>query len=243
MSNPNFHKIKKIGVNRYLTKVKYGYIWQNGGFKRVWSGASVVSYYDGNTLIGTEEVDEGEDVLHPSFALPQKTGYTLYGWRVNPNDLDRVETLLATGEPMTVYAYYVPNSIVVAKGSFSGTNYMKSIWNTDYVSGDASAEGNTSGQPVWFGCSFNINWRWYQNASLTVRTAKNKDGQAHYLSGSVNGVTFTAPYSTSSAQTTVTPNNGNNNLSAYLAQEYGEGWAYGAIGVLNVTLSNPIAWQ
>ena len=243
MPNLDFHKIKKIGVDRYLTKVKYGYIWKDGQFKRVWSGASVVSYYDGNTLIGTEEVDEGEDVLHPSFALPQKTGYTLYGWRVNPNDLDRTETLLATGEPMTVYTYYVPNSIVVAKGSFSGTDYMKSIWNTDYMSGDASANANTPGQPVQFGCGFNINWRWYQNASLIVRTAKNADGQAHFLSGSVNGVQFTAPYTKSSAQTTVIPRNGSNNLSAYLSCESDVGWAYGAIGVLNVTLSNPIAWQ
>ena len=90
-----------------------------------------VSYYDGSTLLGTKRYSRGRDVLHPSLTMPTKSGYTFIGWATTNSEDDWVGTLVATNEPITLYAIYIANSITVVS---NGSNL-----NSKYVSGTFSA--------------------------------------------------------------------------------------------------------
>lgn len=161
----------KLGISKVkfmLGNKKVKYIFR--GSTKVWSGASVVSYYDGNTLLGTEEVDEGEDVLRPSIDT-SKSGYTLVGWSTTEDKNGYVESLVATGEPMTLYAVYLPNSITVVQGSVSEGNYSLTLRNSEYVNGNCGNHDARAGYYVGPGSissGFNINLQmgFYQNGTL-----------------------------------------------------------------------------
>lgn len=154
-----FTKIKHCAVGENFTKLRKAAYFKNGQFHKVWSGASVVSYYDGATLIGTVEVDEGNDVLHPDLSLA-KENYTLCGWSISAEYLTKVESLVATGEPMSVYAIYLPNSLNV-------------LGNSRYVSGStytshAETPAYTGGASLDSIVSFTLNMHEYQNNTVTV---------------------------------------------------------------------------
>ena len=247
MANPNFHKIKKIAIGRQLTKVKYAYIWKNGQFERVWSGASEVSYYDGDTLLGMEEVDDGADALHPSVDTT-KSGYTLYGWstKKNPTTDDRVTTYLADGDPKTLYAIYVPNSIVVASGYIASFNsFATSKWDSKYVSGSNALHLERTWSSEEQTATFSLNKGVYQNASVTVSDYYgNQDtGNLNVGSARFDG-TLLSDWNTHGSSHSKTFNNvanGSHSLQLYvISYDYYKQDAI--MGVTNITLSNPEAW-
>lgn len=236
MATSNFHKIKKIAANSLLTKVKGGYVWEDGQFKRVWSGASEVSYYDGNILLGTEEVDEGEDVLHPSFSTT-KSGYTLYGWALSSTATERITSLVATGEPMRLYAIYLPNTVTVASGT---------IWDTKYVGGTRSLSLRRTWSSEEATVVFNLNMGRYQSGTITVGATFQAHDTGNLLTGRarLDGVTFLegdAGAGRTSASRTIAATNGNHSLYLYVIS-YDNYQQEGYIGVSNIVLSNPIAW-
>lgn len=234
----------KLGTSKvkfYLGDKKVKSIYQ--GSTKVWSGASLVSYYDGATLIGTEEVEEGEDVLHPSFST-SKSGYTLYGWRLSNNDTDRIETLTATGEPMTIYAYYLPNSNVIASGYISGNSFVQSVWNPNYLSGQSALSTYVAWNNKTVSGSFSLNKGRYGTASVTVSDYFENKGTGNLGVGEArfDGTLIGSPIEGGSRHSkTFTVNAGSHSLSLYVIS-YGDYTQSGVMGVTNITLTNPQAW-
>ena len=239
---PNkFHRIKKIASGRHFTKIKEGWVFKDGVFQKVWSGASEVSYYDGNTLLGIEEVDEGEDVLHPSIDTT-KSGYTLYGWTTVKGSDERVTSLLATGEPMTVYAIYLPNTLTVFSGDRIGTKFDFSIKNTKYVNGGFIAVAARAAYIIGAGpsdgsASFSITLNAYQQASVTGRGNAGgygitSDEHAYYDGTDYVDANFNRTHTVS----------GEHLLSAHGHADNNQALLDVAIWIKNITLSNPIAW-
>lgn len=238
---PNkFHRIKKIATGRHFTKIKEGWVFKDGIFQKVWSGASEVSYYDGNTLLGTEEVDEGEDVLHPAINTA-KSGYTLYGWATTKGSETHVTSLVATGEPMALYAIYLPNSLVVASGSIVQglwTSYRQGIKNAKHISGGLGCSADRAGYAVGGGwanasTSFNLTLGVYRNATIAWGIAEgNGEFHAFYVDGANVG------YSAGSKQVTT---DGAHALATE-GNTSNDSWTSTTIGITNITLSNPIAW-
>ena len=222
-------KVSKI--YRGSNKIKAVY----KGANKVWSGSSVVSYYDGNTLMGTETVDGGEDVLHPSIST-SKEGYTLYGWGLTQNATERQENLVATGEPMTLYAIYVANSITVVTGSITPgvyPSYSCTYKNTEYVNGEVGGRvelwykvGSVSGSYY-----FTLDKKHYQTATVTL-------GQSNQMPGSqtFDGNSF-------SNGNTKAIGNGSHVISLAAQNDSANTWAINAAGITSLVLSNPIEWE
>lgn len=213
------------------------------GTTKVWSGASLVSYYDGETLLGTEEVDEGTDVLHPSINTV-KTNYTLYGWTLSNGATERAETLLATGEPMTVYAIYLPNSILVAKSHRYNTDTVTvDIWNPNYMSGSAYVECVSNGSSETRSTTFTLNLGKYQNSTVKIWSywyMVDDQGYGHDDPNSpisVDGVSR----KTGDILTNIS---GTHTMTASAFPNWGNGERFVRKngGLAEVTLTNPIAW-
>lgn len=195
----------------------------------VWSGASLVSYYDGATLLGTEEVDEGEDVLRPSAIVPTKTNYTHVGWSTS-NGGERVTTLVATGEPMNLYAVFVPNTLVIAsydiqKSTDTGgyhCNVINSSYNSDYLTAEpwmhlVAYPYNTKSDTH----TFTLDTKYYQTVTATEKSDQNGTFFA----------TKTVP---------IVSESGTYTISASIVA-YGD--AVEAVAGCVITLSNPEQWE
>ena len=235
MINRGTSKVSKIFKG--TTKVKYIY----RGTTKGWSGASLVSYYDGETLIGTEEVDEGLDVLHPSFSTA-KEGYTLYGWSDSPNSDEIIPYRTATGDSMSLYAIYLPNTLLVASGTVvqgSWTSYSQGIKNDKYISGGLGCTADRAGYYVGGGwanasTSFNLTLGAYRNATIVWGVAEgNGEFHAFYVDGANVG------YSAGSKQVT----SGGTHTLATEGNTQNDSWTSTTIGITSITLSDPIAWE
>ena len=195
------------------SKVKLMY-----GSTKLYSSGSAVSYYDGATLIGTLDVDEGLDVLHPDLPL-SKEGYTLVGWQYND---ERVETLAADGEAMTLYAIYLPNTLVVAQGDVGTVWYTPQIKDERYISGSIGSEKKVSSGNDFVSCTFTVDPGMYQTVSGTTRV--NGSGSGWHQSDVTPSITSGGTYTVSSIFV------GNNGTYTCV------------VGVNQITLSNPRAW-
>lgn len=203
---------------------------------KVWSGASTVTYYSGSTILGTREVDEGEDVLHPDIDTA-KSGYTLVGWTkaVNPSEIAvRAETLVATGEPIDLYAIYAPNSKTVAWGGYD--NGYSGGKDGTYVSGGIYTEGSVwYNEGAYFSNStyFSVNLFNYQTASLRLDKHFGPVGVFNQ-SGRYNGEEI------NSGKVYTYHNNFGGTI--FVDGEGGSWYGSSEAWVSNLTLSNPKAW-
>lgn len=217
------------------------------GDDKVWTGASPVSYYEDNVLRATIDVDEGTDVLHPNLSMV-KSGYTFVGW-AQTNGGERVETLVATGEPMTLYALFVPNTLVVAQGSmrpeynsiYRGWNfiYASGNVNANYVTGSVVSNVASTYQALTNTATFTLNKRYYQTADLQLLFGN--DGEAN---GSCAFDGTHISHSLSASVDTKTFNNisdGNHTITSaiYATGDIREC----TIGIGTLTLSNPTPWD
>lgn len=215
-------KMKKayIGTGSGMDKLKAGWKWENGQYVKIWSGATVVSYYDGDTLMGTEEVDEGEDVLHPSFST-SKEGYTLYGWGLNSDE--RITSLVASGETMTLYAIYTANT-----KTFSNVCALSAhaVYNEQFRDG-----------------SFNVNMGRYQSGTITAYASFSDEDTQRLTVGAaeLDSVEFIRATGGGSGSRTISATEGTHRLHLYVISHgnYGQDGSVSA----SVTLSNPIAWE
>ena len=248
-------KIKHISFyhNGEMKKIKRVWQYHNGVYRQVWTGASTVSYYDGNTLIGTEEIDEGNDALRPQHIDTTKAGYTLYGWKAHPNDTSRLEQLIADGEPISLYAYYVPNTLSVLSASFGNwyhdsggwhIDYTRSV-NNNYLSGVTDVGVDSSWNQRDASVGFYLALNEYQNATVVV-LAKYCPADSGGLSAgyaSFDGNTWSSwnPAGTNSSNTYSNVRTGNHSL--YVRSiSYDAYWQTNVVGVTSIVLSNPIAW-
>lgn len=217
-------KIKHMSFfkNGSHNRVRNGWVYKNGAYIHVWSGASVVHYYDNTTLLGTEEVDEGEDVLHPSIDTT-KSNYTLVGWSTEPNDLNKqVTSLVATGEEMNLYALYLPNTRVTSNVCPLS---VEATWSDKWAYG-----------------SFNVDMGKYQSGSITayVSFSSHGTGELRVGYGQLDGVTFGESQGGGSGSRTIPASNGTHSLAVYVVS-YNNYSQYGSASVI-VTLTNPRAW-
>lgn len=229
-------KIKKgyIGTGTGMAKLKAGYEWENGEYVKIWSGATLVSYYDGDTLLGTEEVDEGEDVLRPNIDTT-KQGYTLVGWSTTGDESDIVTELTAQGDTMTLYAVYFANSITVVS---NGT-----ILNSRYASGScAISQGIYWSNNTWY-ASFSLNKGKYQNGTIVANASFANAGTGNLNVGkaSLDGVEFASCEGGGSGTRSISASNGSHSLALWLIS-YDNYTQNGSVSV-TITLSNPKAWE
>jgi len=233
-------KLRKafVGTGTGYNKLKAGYVYENGTYVKVWSGATKVYYYDGNTLLGMEEVAEGEDVLHPSVST-SKEGYTLYGWTNENGSEERVTTLKASGEEMTLYALYTSNTpITIATGSITGAayepNYTPGTKNTNYITGDigdkVSLYYNVGTNTKTF--AFTLNKKRYGKAQVVF--CKGTQG---------NGVSKLDNQTFSNNSVFENIASGTHTFTLTIENDYASTWAINASGIKSLVLSEPIAWE
>lgn len=253
----NVTKIKHISFcqNGEMKKIKRVWYYHNGVYRQVWTGASTVSYYDGDTLLGTEEVDEGDSILHPQTIDTTKTGYTLYGWKASASDTTRLDEMLATGEPISVYAYYVPNTLDVLVASFGNWSYDSGGWHMPYSVSVRNAKYITGGTDAFVSApwstresstSFYLALNEYQSANVTVQgkycpndTGNLNVGQTYFdgdglSSWNLSGSTASKAYSNVKT--------GNHSIRV-VAIAYGDYWQAVAGGVTRIRLINPTPWE
>ncbi len=237
------NKIKHISFyhNGEMKKIKRVWQYHNGVYRQVWTGASTVNYYDGDTLLGTEEIDENEDVLRPTTIDTSKAGYTLYGWKASPDAKSRIERLVADGEAISLYAYYVPNTLVIASGtinSYGWCIYTAGVWDANYINGSAFASAGRAGYYVGGGeavasGSFYIALNEYQKASISYRCASGNGEDISYQFDGINR--------NSGDYTTIVTRSGSHSMYTRGVTSY-DSWTSSMVGITNITLSNPIAW-
>lgn len=139
MAIPNFHKIKKAAIDEKLTKVRYGYVYENGMWQRVWSGASEVTVILGGVEIDTLEVDDEANIL-PNIAVPSvPSGATFLGWSDSLDNATPLTEYFADGDPKTLYGIYKYNDQTLASNvslawdehGYSTQNIRRSFCNVD----------------------------------------------------------------------------------------------------------------
>lgn len=230
----------KLGTDKFklmLGDKKVKYVYQ--GASKEYSSGSIVSYYDENTLLGTEEVEEGLDVLHPDIDT-SKTGYTLVGWGTSTDLSSMVRTMTATGDDITLYALYLPNSLLVATGSVTNsaghTSYSGDSLSAAYISGALGCTAERAGYIAGAGsCSasaiFTVKLGMYKKATISWNVATGMGDNQWF---SVDGI------DTSSGSKVVTVD-GSHTLQTG-GSTPGNSWNSCTIGITNITLSEPKEW-
>lgn len=78
-----------------------------------------------------EDRDIGEPCLTPvSFTVPDKEGYFFSGWSEEPNGAV-LENKVMGGEPVTLYAVYLPNELVIDLADPAGYVQLVGGWDDD----------------------------------------------------------------------------------------------------------------
>lgn len=212
-----------------------------GQIRNLGGEGSIVSYYDGTTLLGKEIVAKGEDCLHPKKVSTTKSGYTLIGYGTSDDVDSKVTTYLATGKSMTLYALYLPNSFVVyGSGAVSdASRYISGKFSSKWtgegskeVSGSASSTATltslTEGMTVTVSFGYSYSFRWSTD---------------HYGRFNICGNSYST--STQNYSNTVSVVIGDTKtLTTYCYYKgTSEGWAPSVNAyITQVTLSNPAPW-
>ncbi|MDD6881773.1 MAG: hypothetical protein PUE18_09405 [Firmicutes bacterium] len=237
MSTVNGTNLKKMTYNGQKVKK-----WIHNGVK-VWSGATVVYYYHGSTHLGTKEVDEGEDVLRPSGISTAISGYTMIGWATSNSESSIVTSLKASGEAMTLYAIYLPNSYTAVSASHSlGLGSSISKQDTKYISGSLFCssglnDGYVSPGTTSASASWTINLNRYRSVTITAQTYESSYG-SHSYSLTWDGSAVTQD---SNAVTTRTYSSNGTHTFVSTATMY-NGYCAIGLGITSAVFSNPKPW-
>lgn len=185
-------------------------------------GGALITYYDGSTVLGERRVAKGKDVLHPAITMPSKSDKTFVGWATSNSESAWVGTLVATGEPMSLYAIYLDNTRTISNVCpLSAT----ATWNSQFRDG-----------------TFNVDKSRYADGTITayVSFSKQDTGELVVGSASLDGVEFGRSTGGSSGSRTITATNGTHSLHLYVIS-YDNYPQYGSTSA-TISLSNPIAW-
>lgn len=192
------------------------------------------------------------DVTYNDFVLygMNKTGYTHVGW-TGYGGTERFETKVATGEPMSLYALFVPNSIVVYisdvtylhYNSYRNWEYTYSIQtkNANYISGTLMAtcqcnEWNSARSES----SFNLNKKYY-NTATAIFNAQHGYLDVGYLDwggGIVDSEAFSTRFK---GDKTLLLDNGSHTITA-VVQSFDDYKDRTLVFAKRITLSNPTKW-
>lgn len=157
-------KIKKIYIGGQ--KIKKVYL----GSTKVWSGASIVTYICNGSRY-TEEIDEGSNAARPSGFSFNVPNAKFIGWTSIPNSTNPVSNIPATGEPMTLYAIWKYDDVVISTTRFDKNMEIgyPETWNADnifsgnidlskykslstFVYGSSRSNFAPSGWKIWLKC-------------------------------------------------------------------------------------------
>lgn len=141
--NGAYHKFKKIGYDADMKKVKKIGWYKDGVMHQIFTSASAVSYYSGNTLAGVEEIDEGLSVLNPQTVSATKAHHDLVGW-ADSNGGTILQSKIADGEPMSVYACFRPSDMDVS-------NFDSSDWEVTENRGSPTSQWDPTPTPLSYG--------------------------------------------------------------------------------------------
>lgn len=188
------------------------------------------------------------DVTYNDFVLygMNKTGYTHVGW-TGYGGTERFETKVATGEPMALYALWLPNSLVVLSATIGNWTsdsaywhyqYNRQVFNTKYVSGttDNTVMVHWSGQSST-ATNFTIKKGLYGTAMATFNLshAPQDVGALDWGQGYVDDASVAKGNSTRELS------NGVHTMRCF-AQAYGDYRERVVICITNITLTNPTKW-
>lgn len=98
------------------SKVKKIYM----GTTQVYSSGNVCNYYVNGSLVFTQEYEEGQSVLNPSYTVPSVSGRVFKGWSTTDGG-QPVGSLIMGSSPISLYAKF--NYIVTY--NFNGKNYYQ----------------------------------------------------------------------------------------------------------------------
>lgn len=223
--SPNKYKHMEYIQNGVSYRVKK---WINDGITILKSGC-VVSYYNGTSLIGSREYDEGTDVLRPGFS-PTKSGYTFVGWSKTKNGT-RVTSLTASGESMTLYAVFAINSLNVASGHLeNGPTWIIDSIDSAYVTGDLIHVNESYGESSEKTTYFTVTKGIYSTAKITFGGAS-----------ADNVLTFRMDGVDRVADTAYTISAGRHSIYSHVFPN--DHYERKLIGVKSLILSNPTKWQ
>ncbi len=90
------------------------------GAQLVYSSGNVCNYYVNGSLVHTQEYDEGQSVLSPSYTVPSVSGRVFKGWSTT-NGGQPAGSLTMGDSPISLYARF--NYIVTY--NFNGRNYTQ----------------------------------------------------------------------------------------------------------------------
>ncbi|MBO5922801.1 MAG: InlB B-repeat-containing protein [Bacteroidaceae bacterium] len=126
-------------INGKNVKLKKGYIYENGAFRKLYSAGNIVTYIiDVGVQPVTAEVDEGTSCLATSFK-PTKNGWDFVGWRKDGAATGSVETNVIMGDaPITLYAVYQQKVTLSYNGNSATSGSTSSQSNYRYY----NAAGN-----------------------------------------------------------------------------------------------------
>lgn len=232
-----------IGSNKqkgaYIGSNKIKAIYK--GTTKLWSGGSAVSYYNGSTLIGTVEVEEGKDVLRPSLTF-SKSGYTHIGW-AKTNGGSVVTSLVATGEPMTLYAVWLKNTATVLSAkvqTIAGTvnpEYVINSYDSAYIADVQYAHAVGSYNYLYSSSdtkSMYVDIGKYQ--TMTVKAIGGGFGES--LTASIDGTSCITAEATKTYSTSRTIE-----LKASGKHSDSGSWHSVICGCTSIVLSNPKKWS
>lgn len=204
--------------------------WTHDGVK-VFSSGTVVSYYNGSSLIGTKEYNEGADVLKPGYS-PTKSGYTFIGWSTSKNG-SRLETLTAGSEPITLYAVFAINSLTAVEGHLAaGPTWVIDSSNPAIVSGTIVHSNESYGDSSENTTYFTVNKGVYSTAKIVFGGIDwNGDSVLLFKLDGVNCV----------ADTEYTISGGQHSVYTHVFPN--DHYERKLVGIKSLVLSNPTKWQ
>lgn len=173
------------------------------------------------------------NVTYNDFVLygMNKTGYTHVGW-TGYGGTERFETKVATGEPMSLYALFIPNTLVVASGNVSGNhndcNYTQTAKDTNYINGSLYAKVAAT----WSAQTKTENFTLLKKGYYSTATIK-----LAMIAGDIQKLDNVQYHNNDTVEIAV----GQHTLTAY-AYSGGSDTQRSIIGIGELKLSNPTQW-
>jgi uncharacterized repeat protein (TIGR02543 family) len=133
----NKNKCKAFAViNGNMTKLKKGYVFEDGEYKKIYSAGNVVTYWVDTDIEYKEDVDSDASCLSPTSFTLSKDGWTFVGWREDTTASGDVLTSKVMGDnPISLYAVFKQDITVttIANGELTETTKKRYYNNGSYA--------------------------------------------------------------------------------------------------------------
>lgn len=128
--------------------------WYHDGVLVFSAGALVTYYIDGEENKKTEEISSGSSALEPTTFVPEKDGWTFYGWREDTTASGDVLTEVVGSEPITLYAVFSKDVTLTTIANGKTSTSTQQIY---YNNGNTADPAFTVSDPTKSGTTF-VGW-------------------------------------------------------------------------------------